>query len=100
MAKRSNEVARMLQEFQETAANLNRCGVMSDADLAHVRASVLRTTPAGKQKKAAAVSQSEIRHVTKPGVSDVVNKKTAKFKIDTLVEMLSRVGKPVRLAIG
>jgi len=30
----------------------------------------------------------------------VVNKKTAKFTIDTLVEMLSRVGKPVRLAIG
>jgi hypothetical protein len=35
-----------------------------------------------------------------PRVSDVVNKKTAKFTIDTLVEMLSRVGKPVKLAIG
>jgi predicted XRE-type DNA-binding protein len=33
-------------------------------------------------------------------VSDVVNKKTAKFTIDTLVEMLSRVGKPVKLAIS
>ena len=38
--------------------------------------------------------------VSRPRVSDVVNKKTAKFTIDTLVEMLSRVGKPVRLAIG
>ena len=27
-------------------------------------------------------------------------KKTAKFSIDTLVEMLSRVGKPVKLAIS
>ncbi|MGE7137038.1 helix-turn-helix domain-containing protein [Luteibacter sp. NPDC031894] len=38
--------------------------------------------------------------VSRPRVSDVVNKKTAKFTIDTLVEMLSRIGKPVRLAIG
>ena len=38
--------------------------------------------------------------VSRPRVSDVVNKKTAKFTIDTLVEMLSRVGKPGRLAIG
>jgi predicted XRE-type DNA-binding protein len=29
----------------------------------------------------------------------VVNKKTANFTIDTLVEMLSRVGKPVKLSI-
>jgi hypothetical protein len=28
------------------------------------------------------------------------HKKTAQFAIDTLVEMLSRVGKPVRLTIG
>jgi predicted XRE-type DNA-binding protein len=30
----------------------------------------------------------------------VVHKKTAKFTIDALVEMLSRIGKPVRLAVG
>lgn len=35
-----------------------------------------------------------------PRVSDVVNKKTAKFTIDTLVEMLSRIGKPVKLTIS
>jgi len=33
-------------------------------------------------------------------VSDVVNQKAAKFSIDTLVDMLNRVGKPVTLAIG
>jgi predicted XRE-type DNA-binding protein len=43
---------------------------------------------------------AQILKVSRPRVSDVVNKKTAKFTIDTLVEMLSRVGKPVRLAIG
>lgn len=43
---------------------------------------------------------AEILMVSRPRVSDVVNKKTAKFTIDTLAEMLSRVGKPVRLAIG
>jgi hypothetical protein len=31
-------------------------------------------------------------------VSDVVNKKTAKFTIDTPVEMAGRVGKPVKPA--
>jgi predicted XRE-type DNA-binding protein len=29
-----------------------------------------------------------------------VNKKTTKFTIDTLVEMMSRIGKPVTLAVG
>ena len=48
-----------------------------------------------KQAEAAAILM-----VSRPRVSDVVNKKTAKFTIDTLVEMLSRIGKPVRLAIG
>ncbi|MDR5779871.1 XRE family transcriptional regulator [Caballeronia sp. LZ065] len=43
---------------------------------------------------------ADILHVTRPRVSDVVNKKASKFTIDTLIEMLARVGKPVRLVIG
>lgn len=43
---------------------------------------------------------AEILMVSRPRVSDVVNRKTSKFTIDALVEMLSRVGKPVKLAIG
>ena len=31
---------------------------------------------------------------------DVVDQKTAKFTIDTLVAMLSRIGKLVRLLVG
>lgn len=38
--------------------------------------------------------------VSRPRVSDVVNKKTTKFTIDMLVQLLSRIGRPVRLAIG
>ena len=48
-----------------------------------------------KQSEAA-----EILMVSRPRVADVVNKKTSKFTIDTLVEMLSRVGKPVKLAVS
>ena len=43
---------------------------------------------------------AQILMVSRPRVSDVVNQKTAKFTIDTLVTMLSRVGKPVRLSVG
>ena len=43
---------------------------------------------------------AEILMVSRPRVSDVVNKKTARFTIDTLVEMLGRVGKPVKLAVS
>lgn len=43
---------------------------------------------------------AEILHVTRPRVSDVVNKKTSKFTIDALVDMLARVGKPVKVMIG
>jgi predicted XRE-type DNA-binding protein len=43
---------------------------------------------------------AKVLMVSRPRVSDVVNRKTAKFTLDTLVDMLSRVGKPVRLAIG
>ena len=48
-----------------------------------------------KQSEAA-----EILHVTRPRVSDVVNKKTSKFTIDALVDMLARVGKPVKMVVG
>ncbi|MBQ1765781.1 MAG: XRE family transcriptional regulator [Aquincola sp.] len=43
---------------------------------------------------------AQILMVSRPRVSDVVNHKTAKFTLDTLVDMLGRVGKPVRLSVG
>lgn len=42
---------------------------------------------------------AEILMVSRPRVSDVVNKKVGKFTIDALVDMLSRIGKPVRLVV-
>jgi len=42
---------------------------------------------------------ADILMVSRPRVSDVVNRKVAKFTIDALVQMLSRVGKPVRLVV-
>jgi predicted XRE-type DNA-binding protein len=43
---------------------------------------------------------AQILMVSRPRVSDVINSKATKFSIDTLVEMLARVGKPVTLAVG
>lgn len=43
---------------------------------------------------------ARILMVSRPRVSDLVNKKTSKFTIDALVDMLSRVGKSVRIAIS
>ncbi|MGQ5255255.1 helix-turn-helix domain-containing protein [Xanthomonas arboricola] len=43
---------------------------------------------------------AEILKVSRPRVSDVVNKKASKFTMDALVDMLSRVGKPVTLSVG
>lgn len=43
---------------------------------------------------------AEILKVSRPRVSDVVNKKASKFTMDALIDMLSRVGKPVTLSVG
>jgi len=42
---------------------------------------------------------ARILMVSRPRVSDVVNKKTAKFTIDALVEMLGRTGQSVTLSV-
>lgn len=40
---------------------------------------------------------AKILHVTRPRVSDVVNKKTHKFTLDALVNMLFYIGKPLKI---
>lgn len=42
---------------------------------------------------------AEILGVTRPRVSDLVNRKTIKFTIDALVDMLARAGKHVSLSV-
>jgi predicted XRE-type DNA-binding protein len=46
------------------------------------------------------VEAAEILHVSRPRVSDLVNKKVNKFTFDTLLNMLNRIGKPVHLVVG
>ena len=43
---------------------------------------------------------AQILRVSRPRVSDVVNHKAGKFTIDALVDMLGRVGKPVKFLVG
>lgn len=50
-------------------------------------------------KKLKQAEAAEILGVTRPRVSDVVNKKAVKFTIDALVDMLARTGKHVQLSV-
>jgi predicted XRE-type DNA-binding protein len=42
---------------------------------------------------------AEQLHVSRPRVSDVVNKKVSKFTVDTLIDMVQRTGKKVKVAV-
>jgi predicted XRE-type DNA-binding protein len=42
---------------------------------------------------------AEILGITRPRVSDVVNQKTPKFTVDSLVDMVLRTGKRVQLLV-
>ena len=41
-----------------------------------------------------------ILNVTRPRVSDLVNKKTTKFTFDALVNMLNRIGKKIEFSVS
>ena len=43
---------------------------------------------------------AQILGVTRPRVSDVINRKTPKFTIDALVDMLARTGKRVEFSVA
>ncbi len=51
------------------------------------------------QKKLKQAEAAEILGVTRPRVSDVINKKSIKFTIDALVDMLARTGKQITLSV-
>ena len=51
------------------------------------------------EKKLKQADAAIILGVTRPRVSDVVNKKSFKFTIDALVDMLARTGKHVQLSV-
>lgn len=43
---------------------------------------------------------AQILGVTRPRVSDVVNRKTVKFTIDALVDMVGRTGRTVKMVVA
>ncbi len=43
---------------------------------------------------------SQLLHVTRPRVSDVLRGKSGKFTIDALVDMLERIGKHVTVQVN
>jgi predicted XRE-type DNA-binding protein len=51
-------------------------------------------------KKLKQSEAAEILGVTRPRVSDVVNKKAVKFTIDALVDMLARTGRHVQFSVN
>jgi predicted XRE-type DNA-binding protein len=50
-------------------------------------------------KKLKQAEAAVILGVTRPRVSDVINKKAIKFTIDALVDMLARTGKHIHLSV-
>lgn len=56
--------------------------------------------PVGAEHQLKKSDAAQIPMVPRPRISDVVSQKIAKFTINLLVEMLSRVGNPERLAVG
>ena len=53
-----------------------------------------------QERKITQSHAAKIMGVSQPRISDLVRGKIGLFTIDTLVEMLSRVGKPVKSAIS
>lgn len=52
-----------------------------------------------KQNSLRQVEAAALLGINRPRVSDIVQKKTAKFTIDALVEMLAKVGRHVDIAV-
>ena len=83
------EAATLYQQLQDEAAQTIRLKQQLMTELSDwISAEQL------KQAEAA-----EILRVSRPRVSDVVNRKTAKFTLDALVQMLARTGKTVSLSV-
>jgi predicted XRE-type DNA-binding protein len=51
------------------------------------------------EKRLKQAEAADILGVTRPRVSDVINKKAIKFTIDALVDMLARTGKHIQLSV-
>ncbi|ELI8097420.1 helix-turn-helix domain-containing protein [Yersinia enterocolitica] len=84
--------AQASQLLAESNAELEQALVMKKA---------LMTSIAGwiKSEGIRQVDAATLLHVSRPRVSDVVNQKTEKFTLDSLVSMAGNIGKKVTLII-
>lgn len=79
--------------------------LLAEADVRIAQARKLKEEAAAaiddwmKSKKLTQGRASEILEVSRPRVSDLVNRKLGKFSLDTLVGMLLRTGKSVDLVV-
>ena len=53
-----------------------------------------------KDKQLKQEEASRLLHVTRPRISDIMRGKAEKFSIDTLVDMLERIGKHVTVQVS
>jgi len=53
-----------------------------------------------KEKKLKQEDASNLLHVTRPRISDIMRGKTGKFSIDALVDILERAGKHVTVQVS
>ena len=53
-----------------------------------------------KREKITQMQAAQILQVSRPRVTDIVNRKVEKFSIDTLVDLLGRVGMKVQFTIA
>ncbi|HEN3374301.1 TPA: XRE family transcriptional regulator [Yersinia enterocolitica] len=84
--------AQASQLLAESNAEIEQALVMKKA---------LMTSIAGwiKSESIRQVDAATLLHVSRPRVSDVVNQKTEKFTLDSLVSMAGNIGKKVTLII-
>ena len=79
--------------------------LLRDADARIAKAKRLKEEAASaitqwiQAKKLTQVAASEILDVSRPRVSDLVNRKLQRFSLDTLVAMLLRTGKNIELVV-
>ena len=84
------EAARYQQETRDQIERMNLLKVQLMDEVAHwIRQNNLRQEDAAK-----------ILHVSRPRVSDIVNRKVSNFSVDALIGILALAGKPVRLVVG
>jgi predicted XRE-type DNA-binding protein len=96
--------ANLFEDLGFTPAEAARFQAESDARIAARQA--IKTKMMGevdawiKREKMTQMQAAKILQVSRPRVTDIVNRKIEKFSIDTLVDLLGRMGMKVQFTIN